>query len=240
MARLLIILLVIGLAHTPAAAIQPGIPPIALVVGTLNWDNLAAPGLAVIVVSDRVPNRYSFFLFGPPTWNDGKAVELYADFTPISDRRGFKVWWYVFPEKRPAQGEYRIEATFPGMAVKATARLGAPSSLPRPSWVVANIVDRNEINAVWSPVPGAKSYAVTILTPAHEPVPHDATQPPNHAYTTFNSLTMVRTTRLRSYRRSWPYRLELFAFNVDLTGIPTVLPENLKASWKLSPAFDFP
>ncbi|MGH2398386.1 MAG: hypothetical protein ACRDF6_00955, partial [bacterium] len=147
------------------------------------------------------------------------------------------VWWYVFPETRPVEGEYKLETTFGTGVITASARFDAPGTLPRSAWVVANTVARGEVNAVWSSVTGAKSYGVAVLGPDDDFVPHDTSSPsPRHTYTTVNSATLLRTS---GRRRVWPHRIELFAFNIDLTKVPPDLPGQLNVSWKLSPSFEF-
>lgn len=149
---------------------------------------------------------------------------------------GYHVWWYVFPKKLPVDGEYRVETSSQEGRITASTKLETRGALARSTWVIAGSVAPNAVEAFWSSVSDAISYGTAIVSSSAVFLPRDTSGPvPSHTYTTATFATLRRQSR-----SIWPHRVELYAFNVDLTRVPPELPAEFKASWALSPPFDFP
>ena len=145
-------------------------------------------------------------------------------------------------------GDYTVEGTLRGQRVTRTIKLTELKPLPRVASIGVGRITQTGVDATWSPVAGALSYGAAIildapvsstLPPTFVPVPCGAScRPSNTTYITKTSGTIRRTT----YGEK-PFvvnRVEVYAFNVDLTEIPPRLSAQFNASWTLSAPFDFP
>jgi len=252
--QMLIVLLAFGLMASRTGMANQTETVLEVAVGTLNWDKGKPVGTAVIVVSRPIPDspygpRGSYVtLRGPRTWNEGKPVGLPAAWAQIVDLSGYRVWWQFWPDRTPAVGDYTVEGTLRGQRVTRTIKLTELKPLPRVASIGVGRITQTGVDATWSPVAGALSYGAAIildapvsstLPPTFVPVPCGAScRPSNTTYITKTSGTIRRTT----YGEK-PFvvnRVEVYAFNVDLTEIPPRLSAQFNASWTLSAPFDFP
>jgi len=256
--QMFIVLLAFGLMASRTGMANQTETVLEVAVGTLNWDKGKPVGTAVVVISRPIPDSpngprgIGVMLHGPPAWNKGKPVWLSGRWVlvhvqgkvdTVPYRNGTRVWWDFWPDRPPVVGGYTVEATLRGQRVTRTIKLTEPKSLPFTAGIAVGRIAQTEVDASWSLVPGAISYAAATYTskPSLPPVPHNASWFPGnltYTYTTKTSGTILRTTY--GDKPAFVNRVEVYAFNVDLTEIPPRLPAQLNVSWTLSPPFDFP
>lgn len=243
--RALLLLLTFSLvACQPGLANQDG-RMLEASIGTFTWGKEGPIGTALVVVSRPAPESpygpraRSFKLYPPRTWNNGEPISLSARWVVIVGEHPtwHFVGWYLWPDKPPVAGDYTVEAILEGQPVRRTVRLTDLGGLSLSNAVRVDRIKGDGVEASWSPVPGARLYAVAIETSATGFAPRDVPWGDHKVYTTTTSASI---RRIDMGNRPSVNRIAVYAFTADFTSIPPQIPTQMKVSWTLSEPFEFP
>lgn len=242
MRHVLLVLVVIGLMASQSGMASQDAPVLEAAIGALNWGREKPLGTALVIVTRPgldapFPIARGFTLYGPPAWNNGRPVGLSARWPQIVEISSkYHVWWYLWPDMPPVAGDYAVEAALGGQMMRRTVRLSDVTPLPLPISISVIRIRQEEVEASWSPVLGAVSYGAMVGSSHTTFKPLDFRGLPyNTTYTTKTSGTIQRTVF-----STFINRVEVYAFNVDITRVPPQLPRQFNVSWAVSDPFDFP
>ncbi len=159
--------------------------------------------------------REPLLLRGPGGWNNGSPARLEL----IREQAG-PVWsWTVLPQVHPLAGEYTLTAILAdGKEVSASFVIRNPSRLLVRSSIRATSVSRDGVSVEWTRAGGALSYRVHVVDPRARRIvdrPH-ATTSTSHTF------------RLSLF--PGPYRVNIFAFPIDITSRTPAVPEQFDVS----------
>ncbi len=154
-------------------------------------------------------------LRGPDGWNNGSPSRLGL----IREQAGAAWSWALLSDLPPAAGSYILTAALAdGRQVNASFSIRDPSRLlERPSIRVTSASPRG-VSVEWTRTPGALSYRVHIVDPRARRIvdrPH-ATTSTSHSF----ALSLFPGT----------YRVNIFAFPIDITSHAPAVPEQFNCS----------